>query len=128
MKPKTKQMLDLILTDPKISHTEAYLRTHKTTNRNSAKVSAAQTLTKPNAQLYLKRHRQLAKETKVRILTQASKKPNELNWQNLANTVAEQVLDRTEGRPIQRQVTDNRHRILISLGSVTEETNPHPTP
>ena len=53
MKPKTKDFINTLVSQPKISATDAYLQTHQTTNRASARANASKLLAKTNVQIYL---------------------------------------------------------------------------
>lgn len=95
MKPKTKQMVDLLMADPKLSQTEAYIRTHRTTNRNVARSEASKTLSKPSIQIYMKKHTEIAKR-RIVALTGSEK-------QDVALRAAQDILDRTYGKATQKQ-------------------------
>lgn len=92
MKPKSKATVDLILKNPKISNTEAYLRTHKTTDRNSARASVSKLLAKPNVQIYMDNHVKKAKERIVELV--GSKK------EEIALKASDSILDRALGKPV----------------------------
>lgn len=112
MKPKTKAFADALAADPKLSQTDAYLMTHETQTRTTAAQNASQLLRKPTVQLYLEKHRDLARKTQVNILQKANKKQDDLAWQTLASNVAEKVLDRTDGKPL---TTTNNLNININV-------------
>lgn len=100
MKPKTKEFLDLLATDPKIDQTEAYLATHKTTNRNTARSEASKTIAKPSSQIYLKKHVSMAKRTIVDIAMNSDKDETRLK-------ASQDILDRTDGKAIQKTINQN---------------------
>jgi hypothetical protein len=116
MKTKTRAFADELLTNPKISHTEAYLRTHQTTNRKSASVSATQLLSKPSVLLYLDKHVTRARNRIVSLVDNAGKEDIQLR-------AAQDILDRTQGKATQR--TDiQSHAISLNIdlsSSLTEE-------
>jgi hypothetical protein len=96
MKPKTKAFADKLLSDPKISATQAYLETHETTNRPTAGNEAYKMLRKPSVQIYLKKHEDLAKETIVKIMTNGNFKPD------TRIKAAQDILDRNLGKATTR--------------------------
>ena len=95
MKPKTKAFADELLANPKISNTEAYMRTHPTTNRRSASVSASKLLATPSVSIYLARHVDAARERIVQLVDSAGKEEVQLR-------AAQDILDRTHGKAAQR--------------------------
>lgn len=104
MKPKTQRFADRLLKDPKISATQAYLDTHETTNKATARSNASILLSKPSVQIYLKSH-----------VTQATHKVVELihsEKDDIALRAAQDILDRTHGKPIART---NNLNINISI-------------
>ena len=52
LKPNTKAFLNLLNKDKKISQTQAYIQTHRTTSPASARASASKLLATPNVILY----------------------------------------------------------------------------
>lgn len=95
MKPKTKAFADTLLANPKLSNTEAYMRTHKTTNRRSASVSASKLLATPSVSIYLAKHVDAARMRIVQLVDNAGKEEVQLR-------AAQDILDRTHGKAIQR--------------------------
>lgn len=104
--PKVKAFADRLLSDPKISHTQAYIDTHQTVNRSAAKTQAYKNLSKPHVQIYLKKHVDLAKRTSLEVMERALSGDTP-TWQRLAADQAERIMDRELGKPIQRQETQN---------------------
>ena len=100
MKPKTKLFADELLSNPKLSNTEAYIRTHGTTNRRSASVSASRLLATPSVGIYLEEHVNLARKRIVELVNGASKEEVQIR-------AAQDILDRHYGKATQRleQVT-----------------------
>lgn len=94
MKPKTKAFADRLLNDPKTNATQAYIDTHLTTNRDSAKVSAHQLLTKPNVQIYMEEHIRKAKRRIVDLV--------DSDKEEIAFKASEAILDRELGKATQR--------------------------
>lgn len=93
MKPKTKAFADTLLANPKISNTEAYMRTHKTTNRKSASASATKLLATPSVSIYLQEHVDAARKRIVDLVDNAGKEETQLR-------AAQDILDRTHGKAI----------------------------
>lgn len=98
MKPKTKEFADKVLSDPKISNTQAYIDTHQTNDRNSAKANASKLLAKANVKIYMKKHEQMAKNKIVSLLSSKDE---------TALKAAQDILDRNFGKSVQRQVSQN---------------------
>jgi len=95
MKLKTKAFADELLAHPKLSNTEAYLRTHQTTNRKSASVSASKLLAKPSVSIYLEKHISNARKRVVDLIDNAGKEEIQLR-------AAQDILDRSYGKATQR--------------------------
>lgn len=100
MRPKTKALADKILTDPKISHTQAYIDTHETTNRTTAKFEASRLLKKESVKVYMKAHEDMAKQ-RIAYLSVNGKK------EDIQLKAAQDILDRNVGKAVQRQETQN---------------------
>jgi hypothetical protein len=100
LKPKTKQLVDNLLENPKLSQTQAYIDIHGTTNRDSARATASALLAKPNVQIYKE---SAVKKAKTRIVTLI-----ESQNESIALKASQDVLDRTEGKAIQRNETTAR--------------------
>lgn len=109
LKPKTKQFADLLMQDPTISQTQAYLATHNTTNRDTAKVEASKNLTKPNVQLYMEKHINKAKMKVIELVD--SDKPD------IALRASESILDRSLGKATVVTESNTYTDIHISLGT-----------
>lgn len=115
MKTKTKAFADELLANPKISQTEAYIKTHQTTNRKSASVSASKLLAKPNVLIYLEEHTNMARNRIVSLVDDASKEEIQLR-------ASQDILDRTYGKPTQRaEVVATGITLNIDLTSALEE-------
>lgn len=115
LKPKSIAVLDEIIKHPEITQTEAYLRHHPTTNRNTARAEAAKLTAKPSSQIYLNKHVQMAKKTIVQIANDESVKPD------TRIKAAQDILDRTEGKAIQRSINEN-HNLNVNV-EATQELN-----
>ena len=102
IKPKTKAMIDLMNENPKLSATEAYIRTHETEDRKSASVSASKLLAKPNVIGY--------KDSAVRKAKRRIVSLVDSDNENTALKAAQDILDRNEGKAIQK--TENTSRTV----------------
>jgi hypothetical protein len=100
LKPKTKEMVDMLLDNPKLSQTEAYIRTHGTNSRVTAAVEASKTLRKPNVGIYKD---SAVKKAKVRIVSLVDS-----GNESIALKASQDIMDRTEGKAIQRSEQTNR--------------------
>lgn len=97
LKPSTKAFIDLLDGSKKhITQTDAYLATHKTTNRNAAAVEASRTLRNPNVIIYRKKHALMAVKN---IVAMASDKRVHEATRLKANI---DILDRFDGKAVQR--------------------------
>lgn len=101
LKPKSIATLDAIIANPKISNTQAYLDNHGTTSRRSGEVGANKLMRKVEAQIYLKKHVQMAKKNIVDI---AGDKNIKADTRLKANF---DILDRNLGKAIQKTVSEN---------------------
>jgi len=95
MKPKTKAFVNELLANPKLSSTEAYLRTHATTNRNTAKANASKLLTNNNVSIYMAEHVSKAQKRIVSLVDNASKEDVQLR-------ASQDILDRNYGKARQQ--------------------------
>lgn len=109
LKPKTKQFADLLLQDPTLSQTQAYLATHNTTNSRAAAVEASKNLSKPSVQLYMDSHINKAKMKVIELVD--SDKPD------IALRASESILDRALGKATVITESNTFTDIHISLGT-----------
>lgn len=100
LKPKSKAVLDEILNNPKISKTEAYMKVHSTNNRNTARAAVAKLTAKPSAKIYSDRAVGKAKRRIVELVDSSN--------ESIAVKASQDILDRTEGKAIQRSENLNR--------------------
>lgn len=100
LKPNTIKMLELMESEKGISQTEAYIRTHTTNNRNVASVEASRLLASPNVAIYKDSVVKKAKR-KVGLLIDSSN-------ESIALKAAQDVIDRTEGKAIQKNETTSK--------------------
>lgn len=102
MKTRTKNFLDVQIADKDLNQDEAYLMTHKTTNRATARVNASKLMAKPEAQLYLKKHEDEAAATIVDVMRNSRQLKDEPAHAKIASDNAEKILDRRIGKPLTR--------------------------
>lgn len=102
MKPKTKAFADKLLENPKLSQTEAYLQTHETESRATARNNASSLLAQPNVLEYLQSKSEIAEKALFNVLQTSKKHKDNVNWQRLAKDTANDVLDRAVGKPLAR--------------------------
>lgn len=113
LKTKSKEVLDIIASDPKISATQAYLEVHNTENRVTAGTNVGKLLRKPSAQIYLKKHTDKARETVVQLLDSEK--------DDIRLRASTDILDRTHGKATQRtEVTTQGITLNIDLTSSLE--------
>lgn len=97
LKPRTIAFIEEMINNPKISQTQAYLKTHATNNPNSARASASQLLATPNVLIYTNNIENKAKK-KIASLIDSEK-------EEIALKASQDVLDRNIGKPLQKSVS-----------------------
>ena len=107
MKPKTKAFVNELLANPKLSSTEAYIRTHGTTNRNTARANASKLLAKDNVAIYKAEHVDKATKRIVSLVDGASKEDIQLR-------ASQDILDRNYGKARQ-QVELSSKAVYINI-------------
>lgn len=100
LKPKTKEFIDLMTEDPKLSATEAYIRTHQTESRKNASIQASKLLRKDSVIGYKDN---AVKKAKRRIISLVDSS-NEA----VALKAADSIIDRNEGKAVQKNETTSR--------------------
>ena len=100
LKPKTKQMVDNLIDNPKLSQTQAYIDTHDTTNRKTAAIAASKLLQKPNVQIYKQSAVIKAKKRVVQLVDSDN--------EAIALKASDSIIDRVEGKPLQKNETTQR--------------------
>lgn len=100
IKPRTKAFVDELLADKSISQTEAYIRTHDTDNRKNASIQAARILAKPSVQVYKNSVVKRAKERMGQLVDSQN--------ESIALKASQDVIDRTEGKAVQKSESVNR--------------------
>lgn len=118
MKPKTKAFADKLIEDPKISATAAYLETHETESRATARANASALLAQPNVHAYLASKSDIAEKTLYTVLSNSKKHKESVNWQRLAKDSANDILDRVHGKPLART---NQVNVNINLEQAVNE-------
>lgn len=110
MKQKTKAFLEKVLSDPGITATDAYLATHTTDNRNSARSSASQLLATTNARIYMQKHVERAKKRVIELVDSKN--------EAVAFRASESIIDRVHGKATQtHEIQSNKVRINIDLSN-----------
>jgi hypothetical protein len=94
LKPKSKQVLDIIAAQPKTNATEAYLQVHGTDNRVTAATNAYKLLQKPESQIYLEKHIDRARDTVIQLLNSDK---DEIRLRS-----SQDILDRSHGKATTR--------------------------
>lgn len=120
LKANSKRILDIIASQPGINQTEAYKQVHPTASDNTARNNASQLMKKPEAQIYLQKHIEKAKNTIVELL---DSEKDEIRLKS-----ADSILDRSLGKATQRvQVQSEQVTISIDLTGVDTTTPGDPT-
>jgi len=115
LKVKSKEVLDLIASNPKINGTDAYLAVHKTENRTTAASNVHQLLKKPEAQIYLEKHIEKAKNRIVSLVDSEK--------EEIALRASDSLLDRALGKATQRtEVSTTGVTLTIDLTSALSDT------
>lgn len=115
LKANSKRILDIIASQPGINQTEAYKQVHPTASDNTARNNASQLMKKPEAQIYLQKHIEKAKNTIVELL---DSEKDEIRLKS-----ADSILDRSLGKATQRvQVQSEQVRININMTASQEPT------
>jgi hypothetical protein len=102
IKPKTKEFIDLLNSDSKLSATEAYIRTHKTESRITAGNAANKLLKKPSVIGYSQSAVGKAKRRIIELVDSTN--------ESIAVKASQDILDRNEGKAIQK--TENLSRVV----------------
>ena len=102
IKPKTKELIDLMNDEPKLSATEAYIRTHGTDNRNTASNAVSKLLQKPSVIGYKDSAVKKAKRRVIELVDSSN--------ESIALKAADSIIDRTEGKAIQK--TENTSKVV----------------
>lgn len=104
LKPKSIQVLDKLLADPKISQTDAYAEVHSTSNRQTARTNAHKLVKSTSAQIYLQKHIDKAQKRIVELIS--------TDKEDIALRASQDVMDRAHGKATQRV---EQHKTGITL-------------
>lgn len=102
LKPKSKAVLDELLNNPKMTQREAYLKHHKTSSVATADVNASRLLNSAKARIYSDRAVGKAKKRVVALVDSSN--------ENISLKASQDILDRTEGKAIQR--SENTSKVV----------------
>lgn len=100
LKPKTKEFIDLLNSNPKLSNTEAYIQTHSTENRKVASVEASRLLSKPSVIGYKDSAVAKAKRRMIELVDSSN--------ESIAVKASQDIIDRNEGKAIQKNETTSK--------------------
>lgn len=100
IKPKTKEVIDLLNDDPTLSNTEAYLKVHGTSNRNTAATAMNKLLKKPSVIGYKDAAVKKAKRRVIELVDSSN--------ESVALKAAESIIDRNEGKAIQKSESTSK--------------------
>lgn len=106
IKPKTRQLVDNLIANPKLTQTQAYIDLHKTENRKTAAIAASKLLQKPSVQIYRDSAISKAKRRIVSLV--------DSNNESIALKASDSILDRSLGKAVQRTETEGR-TVHVSL-------------
>lgn len=104
LKRKTKAFVDVVLANPKMAVSDAYLQTHKTNNPRTAAVNGSVLMNQPNVLAYMAKHSDIAEQAIVSVLKNAKKRKNKdsIQWQRLVLDSGAEILDRVHGKALTR--------------------------
>jgi hypothetical protein len=111
IKPKTREFVDLLNADPKLSAAEAYIRTHETNSRITAKNAASKLLQKPAVIGYKDA---AVKKAKRRIVSLVDS-----DNENISLKASQDILDRNEGKAVTKQeITSKTVTVKLDLSGL----------
>jgi hypothetical protein len=94
LKKNSKKILDIIASQPGINQTDAYRQVHPNTSDITARTNAYKLMKKPEAQIYLQKHVDKAKNKVVELISSDN--------EHISLKASESVLDRVLGKPTQK--------------------------
>lgn len=101
-------------TQPALNQTQAYKKVHPTASDNTARNNASQLLKKPEAQIYLQKHIDKAKEKIVSLVDSDN--------EQIALKASDSILDRQLGKATQQiQTTSQSISFNIDLSQAMQE-------
>ena len=113
LKANSIKILDVALAQPELNQTQAYKQIHTSAKDITARTNAYKLFKKPEAQIYLQKHIETAKNRVVSLI--GSEK------EDIALRASEAVLDRALGKATQRtEVASTKLSINIDLTGSTE--------
>lgn len=116
LKPNSKKILDIIAGQPGINQTDAYRQVHPSAGDNSARANSYKLMKKPEAQIYLQKHIDKAKQTVVSLL--------DSDKDDIKLRSADSILDRELGKATQRvEVQSQQVSININMTQGQEPTD-----
>lgn len=111
LKRNTQNFIDTLHANPGMSQTQAYLDTHRTTNRKAASVEATKLLHKPSVQIY---SNDAVNKAKRKIVTLIDSEQD-----SIALKASESIIDRTFGKPLNKSESVAKTiEVKLDLGSV----------
>lgn len=125
---KQKAFADEIIANPKITGTDAALKTYDTESKGMAAVIATKNLQNPVVQAYMQKHSDLAQEAMLellahsRIFAKGGDKEGAA-YAGVAFNISKDIMDRVHGKATQRtEVSTNSVSINIDLSGTAELT------
>lgn len=100
IRPKTKALFDEMINNPTITQQEAYIKTHKTNNKNTANVEASKLLNSPKYEIYKANAVGKAKRRIVSLVDSDN--------EQIALKASQDIIDRTEGKATQKTESINK--------------------
>lgn len=99
LKQNSKKILDIYASQKAKNITKAYKEVHPTAKSITANVNGYKLLKKPDAQLYLDKHINKAKNRIIELV--------DSNRENIALQASESILDRALGKPVNKTESIN---------------------
>jgi hypothetical protein len=116
IKPKTKELVDMLLENKGLTQTEAYMKLHPKANYNTAKDAASKILQKPAVIGYKS---SAVGKAKRRIITLVDS-----SNESIALKASQDIIDRNEGKSVQK--TENLSRTVeVKLDLTGVRTGAH---
>lgn len=100
LKPKSKQVLDEIINNKGITQTDAYIKYHPNSSRAAAAVRASNLVNSDKGRIYTSAAVGKAKRRVVSLVDSSN--------ESIALKASQDILDRTEGKAVQKSETLNR--------------------
>jgi len=113
-----KRFIKLLRNNPTMTITDAYLQTHGTDNRDTARKAGSRLATKYDSLIHFAEAEEEAQQTIVDIMRNGMKQKRSVGMQKLALEASKDILDRTHGKAVQRvHQRDEKIIVGISVGS-----------